>query len=44
MCAPRDSSIVVTPADTRDKVGAWRLLAGLEPLVSRLAKIWADGA
>ena len=37
-------SISVTPADTHDKVGAWRLLAGLQPLVPRLAKIWADGA
>ena len=37
-------SISVTPADTHDKVGAWRLLAGLKPLVPRLAKIWADGA
>ena len=27
-----------------DKVGAWRLLAGLKPLVPRLEKIWADGA
>jgi putative transposase len=37
-------SISVTPADTHDTVGAWRLLAGLAPLVSRLKKIWADGA
>ncbi len=37
-------SIFVTPADTHDKVGAWRLLAGLKPLVSRLTKIWAGGA
>jgi putative transposase len=37
-------SIEVTSADTHDKVGAWRLLAGLKPLVPRLAKIWADGA
>ena len=37
-------SISVTPADTHDKVGAMRLLAGLSPLVPRLAKIWADGA
>lgn len=37
-------SISVTPADTHDKVGAWRPLAGLKPLVPRLAKIWADGA
>jgi transposase len=34
----------VTPASTHDKVGAWRLLAGLAPLVPRLAKIRADGA
>ena len=37
-------SISVTPASTHDKVGAWRLLAGLKPLVPRLEKIWADGA
>ena len=37
-------SIEVTSADTHDKVGAWRLLAGLAPLVPRLKKIWADGA
>jgi transposase len=37
-------SISVTPADTHDKVGAWRLLAGLKPLVPHLQKIWADGA
>jgi putative transposase len=37
-------SIEVTPAGVHDKVGAWRLLAGLTPLVPRLAKIWADGA
>ncbi len=37
-------SISVTPTSTHDKVGAWRLLAGLKPLVPRLAKIWADGA
>jgi putative transposase len=37
-------SISVTPASTHDKVGAWRLLAGLKPLVPRLAKLWADGA
>lgn len=37
-------SIEVTSADTHDKAGAWRLLAGLKPLVPRLAKIWADGA
>lgn len=37
-------SISVTPASTHDTVGAWRLLAGLKPLVRRLEKIWADGA
>ena len=37
-------SISVTPASTHDKVGAWRLLAGLKPRVPRLEKIWADGA
>lgn len=37
-------SISVTAAGVHDKVGAWRLLAGLQPLVPRLAKIWADGA
>jgi putative transposase len=37
-------SISVTSASTHDKVGAWRLLAGLKPLVPRLAKLWADGA
>jgi putative transposase len=37
-------SIEVTPADAHDTVGAWRLLAGLKPLVPRLTKIWADGA
>lgn len=37
-------SIEVTPAGVHDKVGAWRLLAGLTPLVPRLAKLWADGA
>jgi putative transposase len=37
-------SISVTPADTHDTVGARRLLAGLKPLVPRLAKLWADGA
>ena len=37
-------SISVTAAGVHDKVGAWRLLAGLEPLVPRLTKIWADGA
>jgi transposase len=33
-----------TSADTHDKVGAWRPLAGLKPLVPRLTKIWAYGA
>jgi putative transposase len=37
-------SLSVTPASTHDKGGARRLLAGLKPLVPRLAKIWADGA
>jgi putative transposase len=37
-------SIYVTPADVHDQVGARCLLAGLKPLVPRLAKIWADGA
>jgi putative transposase len=37
-------SIAVTPAGTHDKGGAWRLLAGLKPLVPRLANLWADGA
>ncbi len=37
-------SLSVTSAGIHDKVGAWRLLAGLKPLVPRLAKIWADGA
>ena len=37
-------SIAVTSAGAHDTVGAWRLLAGLKPLVPRLAKIWADGA
>jgi putative transposase len=37
-------SISVTSAGMHDKIGAWRLLAGLKPLVPRLAKLWADGA
>jgi putative transposase len=37
-------SISVTSAGVHDKVGAWRLLAGLKPLVPRRAKLWADGA
>ncbi len=35
-------SILVTSAGVNDKAGAWRLLAGLAPLVPRLTKIWAD--
>ncbi len=35
-------SISVTSAGMHDKVGAYRLLAGLKPLVPRLEKIWAD--
>ncbi len=34
----------VTPADTQDRDGARRLLAGLKPLVPHLDLIWADGA
>ena len=34
----------VAPADTQDRDGARRLLAGLKPLVPRLDLIWADGA
>ncbi len=37
-------SIYVSPADVQDRVGARLLLAGLNPLVPRLKKIWADGA
>lgn len=37
-------SVYVTPADVHDQVGARCLLAGLQPLVPRLQKIWADGA
>ena len=37
-------SIYVTPAGLQDRAGARLLLAGLEPLVPRLKKIWADGA
>lgn len=37
-------SIYVTPADVQDRVGARWLLSGLKPLVSRLERIWADGA
>jgi transposase len=34
----------VTPADTQDRDGAHRLLAGLKPLMPRLELIWTDGA
>ena len=34
----------VAPADTQDRDGARRLLAGLKPLMPRLDLIWADGA
>ncbi|MDP9475354.1 MAG: IS5 family transposase [Actinomycetota bacterium] len=37
-------SVYVTPADVQDRAGARLLLAGLEPLVPNLKKIWADGA
>ncbi len=37
-------SVYVTPADVQDRAGARCLLAGLKPLVTRLKKIWADGA
>src|SRR5215207_156889 len=37
-------SVYVTPANVQDRVGAHSLLAGLNPLVPRLKKIWADGA
>src|SRR5919107_6184776 len=37
-------SICVTPADVQDRAGARLLLAGLNPLVPNLKKIWADGA
>jgi putative transposase len=37
-------SVYVTPANVQDRAGARLLLAGLEPLVPRLKKIWADGA
>ena len=37
-------SVYVTPADVQDRAGARLLLAGLQPLVPRLKKIWADGA
>ncbi len=37
-------SVYVTPANVQDRVGARLLLVGLNPLVPRLKKIWADGA
>ncbi len=37
-------SVYVTSADVQDRVGAQYLLAGLKVLLSRLKKIWADGA
>jgi putative transposase len=37
-------SISVTSAGVRDTGGAWRLLAGLKPLVPRLEEVRADGA
>lgn len=37
-------AVHVTPADTQDRDGARRLLAGLQRLVPRLELIWADGA
>ena len=37
-------SIYVTPANVQDRVGARYLLSGLNPLVPRLQKIWADAA
>ena len=37
-------SVYVTPADVQDRAGARLLLTGLQPLVPRLKKIWADGA
>lgn len=37
-------SICVTPTDVQDRTGARLLLAGLKALVTRLEKIWADGA
>jgi len=36
-------SIWVTQTSKYDKVGARRVLAGVRPLVPRLAKIWANG-
>jgi putative transposase len=37
-------SVHVTPANVQDRVGARLLLAGVNPLLPRLEKIWADGA
>jgi len=37
-------SVYVPPANVQDRVGARLLLAGLNPLVPRLKKIYADGA
>jgi putative transposase len=37
-------SVCVTPANVQDLVGARLLLVGLNPVVPRLKKIWADGA
>jgi putative transposase len=37
-------SVYVTPADVQDRIGARSLLVGLNSLVPRLKKIWADGA
>jgi putative transposase len=37
-------SVYVTAANVQDRVGARSLLAGVNPLVPRLKKIWADGA
>jgi putative transposase len=37
-------SVSVSPADLRDTQGARRLLAGLQYVVPRLKKIWADAA
>src|SRR5918992_399629 len=37
-------SVYATPADVQDRAGTRCLLAGLKPLVTRLKKIWADGA
>jgi putative transposase len=36
--------VCVTPANVQDRIGARLLLAGLNPLVPCLKKIWADGA